>query len=57
MADITNRVVLLFQHPKKLKEDESPTLIGVTIPWVILNGAPVTKKGKPWIFLSTEIVQ
>ena len=56
MADITNRVVLLFQHPKKLKEGESPTLIGVTVPWVIVNGAPVTEKGKPWIFLSTEIV-
>lgn len=57
MVDITDRVALIFQHPKKLKEGESPTMVGVTIPWVLVHGVPVTDKGKPWIFVSTEIIQ
>ena len=55
MADITNRVAVIFKHPKST--EEKPVMIGVTIPWLIANGNPVTDKGKPWIFVSTEIIQ
>lgn len=56
MPDITNRVVLIFKHPKS-DDDEKPTMVGVTIPWALVNGPPVTQKGKPWIFVGTEIIQ
>jgi len=55
MADITNRVVLLFRHPKH--SEEKPIMMGFTIPWIIVNGPPCTEKGKPWVFVSTEIMQ
>lgn len=55
MPDITEKVMLIFQHPKSTKEE--PIFVGVTIPWLIENGRPLTKKGKEWIFHSTEIIQ
>jgi hypothetical protein len=54
MTDVTNRVILVFKHPKSKKED--PILVGLTIPQVLAYGPPQTKKGKPWIFVSTELV-
>lgn len=57
MPDMTKRLVLLFQHPKPVKEGEQPYIVAVTIPWLIMNGCPCTKKGEPWTFLSTEIIQ
>ena len=55
MADITKRVAVIFEHPKSTKEN--PIMIGVTIPWLVANGVPMTQKGKPWNFVSTEIIQ
>ena len=55
MSDITKKVVVVFEHPKST--EEKPVMIGVTIPWLLANGAPMTSKGKPWIFRSTEIIQ
>lgn len=55
MADITERVALVFEHPKSTKE--KPVMIKVTIPWLLANGPPMTEKGKLWIFKSTEIIQ
>ena len=57
MPDITGRVAVIFQHPKPLKKGEKPYMVGVSIPWLLINGTPVTEKGKPWIFVSTEIIQ
>jgi hypothetical protein len=55
MVDITKRVALVFEHPKSSKEE--PSYIAVTIPWLLQNGVPLTQKGKPWKFFSTEIIQ
>lgn len=55
MPDITARVVLIFQHPKST--EEKPIFVGVTIPWLMEHGRPLTSKGKEWIFHSTEIIQ
>jgi len=53
-GDITHRVVLIFMHPKSKKEE--PILAGVMIEDLLEYGPPTTKKGKPWIFVSTQII-
>jgi hypothetical protein len=53
-GDITHRVVLIFMHPKSKKDE--PILCGLMIEDLIEYGPPTTKKGKPWIFVSTQII-
>jgi hypothetical protein len=55
MADVTSRVIIIFEHPESTPED--PSVVVVTVPWLIANGSPKTKRGKPWVFKSTEILQ
>lgn len=58
--DMTPRLAVIFKHPKSDKDVEQggdPTMVGVTIPWLLSNGPPTTSKGKPWIHVSTQIIQ
>lgn len=55
-GDITHRTVLVFMHPKQ-KLEKNPELIGMMIPDLLEFGPPTTKKGKPWIHVSTQIIQ
>lgn len=55
MADVTSKVVIVFEHPESTSEN--PSIVAVTVPWLILNGSPKTRQGKPWVFKSTEILQ
>ena len=54
MADASNRVVVIFAHPKHTEKE--PRLVGVNIQWLVANGIPHTEKGKPWIYHSTELL-
>ena len=54
MADASNRVVVIFAHPKHTEKE--PRLVGVNIQWLVANGIPLTEKGKPWIYHSTELL-
>jgi len=52
-GDITNRVILIFAHPTSKKKD--PILCGIPMKYFLQYGIPETKKGQPWIFVSTQI--
>jgi len=53
-GDITDRTIVIFAHPKSKKDD--PMLCGVPMRDFVEYGPPETKKGKPWIFVSTQII-
>ena len=55
-TDISDRIKLIFQHPRKVSNGEKPMIIAVTVPWLIANGRPLTEKGKPWVYQSIELI-
>lgn len=56
MADITDRVLLIFAHPKKHKP-EKPYLIAIRLLNYLEYGPPMTKKGKTFVHLETHLIQ
>jgi hypothetical protein len=54
-GDITNRTIVVFMHPKSKKDN--PNLCAISIRDFVEFGPPETRKGKPWIFVSTQIIQ
>ena len=55
MSDVTNRVIVIFTHPKHT--EEKPMYIGIQLLNLLKYGPPVTKKGKPYTFLETHLIQ
>ena len=51
MADISKRVAIIFKDPLNEKH------VAVDITWLIANGVPTSKSGKPWLFQTMELVQ
>lgn len=57
MADVSNRIKIIFQNPRKKPKEDEPEMIAVTFDWLFENGVPLTQKGKPWKYHSVELVQ
>lgn len=56
MADITDRVLLIFAHPKK-HTPEKPYLVAVRLLNYLKYGPPTTKSGKVFVHLETYLIQ
>lgn len=55
MGDVTNRVLLIFAHPKHTKE--KPNLVAVRLLNFLEYGPPETKKRKPYTLFETHLIQ
>jgi hypothetical protein len=55
VGDVTNRVLLIFAHPKHTPE--KPNLVAVRLLNFLEYGPPETKKGKPYALLETHLMQ
>ena len=56
VADNTNRVLLIFAHPKK-HTPEKPYIIAIRLLNYLEYGPPTTKKGKAFVHLETHLMQ
>ena len=55
MTDITDRVLLIFAHPKKHTPEKY--LIAIRLLNYLEYGPPTTKKGKVFVHLETHLIQ
>jgi hypothetical protein len=56
MADVTNRVLMIFVHPKKHTKKKS-YLVAVRLLDYLQYGPPTTKKGKTFLHFETHLMQ